>query len=589
MLKLHQKKNAGGMKVKNRRFVLTVLSCIAVFCTLFALASFDVMDISNSKNEKNSLLTASFIANASDTVSGISPLNTNDSRTSVFKETKKDFLSSKTQIKTYEFTVSKRGVISYSLSHPATFDLSGWNVHLYAEYFVNGVDGEKAYRHINTLQTDSSKELDTSVNIGVMPGKYRIVVSAGEKYNAATYELSCSFEARTDYEIECNDTLSRYTEIYSDLPVYGTSSYFTDTTDVDCYMFRVDYPSYVNISFEHPKKDLVSVCWKLILTDVDGNEIFAKSSLFSQEKIESGSIGLKPGAYFVSVVTYVYYDAQYTLTLSKTANETFETEINDTKALADNITFSSPVSGSCSDRSTSVDNDWYTFTLSADGYVNLNLSHAVTDDENTYNIWRISLYNEKMNLLYSKNIPFNVKSVKSPYLGLAKGKYYVLIDNKDMRSSTEVYTLEAGFVKSAKWETEPNNSVSSANVLKADSALNATMVEIGTDYDTDYFKITLDKKQNISLSLSHSVKTGNKEVFVFTLYDKNLKPIAPCDKNGKYYYNVFNEIIYKVSNTLETAETTVYYNSLPAGTYYVKVTSGIYYSNIKYSLIYKNR
>lgn len=574
--------------MKNNRFVLSALSCIAVVCTLFALASFDIISISGSKNE-NLFLTASFVANASETVNEISPLNTDNSHTAVFKNPKKDCLSSKDQVKTYEFNLTQRGVISYSLSHPASFDLSGWNVHLYYEYFVNGVDGEKAYRLINTLQTDSGKEVDTSVNIGVMPGNYRLVVSSGEIHNASDYELSCTFEARTDYETECNDTLSRYTEIYSDLPIHGTSSYFKASTDADCFMFRVDYPSYVNISFEHPKKDLVSVCWKLILTDADGNEIYTKSSLFSQEKIESGSIGLSPGAYFISVVTHVYYEQEYTLTLSKTASEAFETELNDTKAQADKIEFSVPVSGSCSDRSANVDKDWYTFTLPADGRVNLSLTHTVSDKENTNNVWRISLYNEKEQLLYSKKIAANVQSVLSPYLGLAKGKYYVLIDNEDMISDTQSYTLQAEFTKSSKWETEPNNSASAADKLSDSVAVNGTMVEIGTDYDTDYFRITLDKKQSISLSLSHSKKTGSKEVFVYTLYDKDMNPVAPQDKNGKYFYNVFDEIIYKVSNTLDTAETVVYYNSLPAGTYYVKVTSGIYYSNMQYSLTYKIR
>lgn len=574
--------------MKNSRVLYPLLSFIAVFCTLFTLVSFDIIDISDKENEKH-FLNSSFVANASETVNKISPAGTENTRASVFKTSQKDFLASKDQLKTYEFSVSKRGVISYSFAHPASFDLSGWKVRLYAEYFVNGSDGEVAYRLINTLQTDSSKELDTSVNIGVMPGKYRIVVSSGEMHNASNYELNCTFEARADYEVEYNDTLSRYTEIYSGKPIHGTSYYSTDTTDVDCYMFRVDFPSYVNISFEHPKKDLVSVCWKLILTDADGNEIFTKSSLFSQEKIESGNIGLAPGAYFISVVTHVYYDARYTLTLNKTASEAFESEINDTAALADKIAFSSPVSGSCSDRSAAVDKDWYTFNLSADGYVNLNLSHTVSDKENSYDAWRIQLFNEKNDLLYSKKIAFNTASVKSPSLGLAKGRYYVLIDNEGMRTSNETYTLEASYVKSVKWETEPNNSLSTADKLTSGAEVNATMVEIGTDYDADYFKITLDKTQNISLSLSHSKKTGNKEVFVFALYDKSMKPVAPQDKNGNYYYNVFDEIIYKVSNTLETENTVVYYNSLPAGTYYVKVLPGIYYSNMKYSLTYSVR
>lgn len=574
--------------MKNRRFVLSVLSCVAVFCTLFALSSFDIINLSDEKEEKY-FLNSSFVANAQETVSEISPVVTENKHTSVFENTQKDFLSSKAQVKTYEFTVTKRGVISYSLSYPVTNDLSGWYVRLYCEYFVNGIDGEKAYRLINTLKSDGSKESSASVNIGVMPGRYRLVVSSGEIYNASVYELSCTFEARSDYETELNDTLSRYTEIYSDVPMHGTSYYSTDKTDVDCFMFRVDFPSYVNIIFEHPKKDLVSVCWKLILTDADGNEIFTKSSLYSQEKIESGNIGLAPGAYFISVVTHVYYDVEYTLTLSKTASGAFETEINDTKPLADNLVFSSPVSGSCSDRSAAVDNDWYTFILPSDGYVNLNLSHTVSDEENSYDAWRILLYNEKNDLLYSKNISYNTESVKSPSLGLAKGKYYVRIDNDGMVSTGETYTLEASFVKSSKWETEPNNSTATADKLTAGAAVNGTMVEIGTDYDTDYFKLTLDKKQNISLALSHSKKTGNKEVFVFTLYDKNMKPVAPQDKNGKYFYNVFDEIIYKMSNTLETEKTVAYYNSLPAGTYYVKVTPGIYYSNMKYSLTYSVR
>lgn len=577
------------MKIK-RRFILFSL-CTVIVCAVLAVLSanvfsFNTDDISEKKNPV--LLASSLSADTGEILNSVNQMSSviSDKQTNaVFGKTYTSFLSSSTLADVYNFTVNQRGTVTLTFKNTKSADLSSWYIRFYNEYFLNGIDGETSYRLLNVVQANSSDEETVSVEIGVMPGNYRVVITSGDIFSAATYKISAQFNPRTDFEVEYNDTPTRYTEIYADVPMIGTASYFTDTTDADYYMLRVYYPSYIDISFEHPASDLVSVCWRVNLIDINGNELYAESSIFSQEKIQSGQIGLDEGIYFISVVNHVYSDEQYTLTVTKDSSLNFETEPNDTKNEADEIDFSTPIYGATSNRIGKTDKDWFKVTLEADGYINLDFRHTVTDSENSYNTWKISLYTAEQKLVYCKNIQFNAESVVSPAIGLAKGTYYILVDNSDMYAVNDTYCVEVSYVENAYWEKEYNNTYETATPLSKGSAINATLIENGTDYDADFYKITLSETQDIFINLSHKVSSSNKECFVFTLYDENMKPVAPCDENGKYYYSSLGELIYSVSNTLDKAQTKAYYNSLKAGNYYVKVSVGLYYSNIVYNLI----
>lgn len=473
----------------------------------------------------------------------------------------------------YSFTATERGTVVYSVTHKKAENYGGWTLTLYQAYSPDGVGEATERRVLNVLDSSAEGATDSSVSIGLMPGEYLIIVEpASGKFTTQDYTLKAEFTPCTDHEIECNDSLSRYTELYSGVPMTGTASRFKDRQDTDVYLFRLPKQGYINLTFTHPNKDGVTVCWKVTLTNSAGREVYSENSTLSSTKLSSGRLGLKAGDYFITVSSRVYVDCEYVLKITRTSADDHETERNDQQSTADVLKLNTPTYGAMTSKVGSFDTDWYKFTVTEAGYVSLNFSHAADKNNSDKNGWRIRLLNSSGKCIYSHISAWSHEKNVSPTLGLGKGTYYVTVDCGDLFRNTAVYALNVKFTASDAWETENNGSFGTSDVLTFGKGTSAAITAADTDFDEDYFNFTLKEKGEVTVSLVSSKSAITKKIYRLTLFDADKKEVVIAGTDGKTYKDCSGG-----------AETTARYE-LPAGKYYIRVTAGLYYDTHKYTV-----
>lgn len=488
------------------------------------------------------------------------------------------FLEASDSINVYDFTLDARSVFSFTVFHDKFTDASGWKFNLYAEYLVNGDGEETAYRLINSLSTTTAPS-DSSPELGLMAGYYRLVVTRGQGYTGSAFRISVSLDETYAYETECNDNIYRYTEIYGDSSIKGSASKYPDRQDEDWYMLRMYEDGYIELSFSHPAvKDKLTVCWQLIFYSEDMTEMFSVNSTFDKNLFESGRIGLEKGNYYIAVINRVYTDMTYTLNVERTTVSDHENERNDTKDTANTIAPGDTMLGIIANQISGIDVDYYKFTLSAPAVISIEFSHNPIEDEDDRLGWNFRLYDENDNLLFSGTSAWIDDVSVSSSVGLGTGAYYIRIDSEGLYHSTEKYYLSVLTREETDWETESNDSFTSADTLSAEKAITGLLADKNTDYDFDYYTFELKSASDITMLFSHEKRTDSKEIFIFTLYDGNEKAIETS-----YGGNTVSRISIKA----DAENTEVKYSSLPAGKYYVRVATGIFFDQIEYSLTYK--
>ncbi len=485
-----------------------------------------------------------------------------------------DSLSSENAVNVYTFTVEKRSVFSYTVTHAAPTGAEGWCFSLYEEYYVNGDGGEVAYRLIDTLRT-TALTTDSSPEIGLSRGNYRLVAEKGASYSSAQYTINASLNESTEYETECNDNIYRYTEIYSGVSVKGSAAYHDDRQDDDYFLFRMYEDGFIELKFEHPTvKDKVSVCWQVLVFSEDGACMYSVNSLFTDSVNKSGKIGLDAGNYYVLIRNRVYTDITYTLTLSRTDNSDYENEKNDTIETADSISAGVTVTGNTASQINGIDRDYFRFELSEPGYCSLDFAHEPAAENADRNGWNITLLDVDGRVL-SKSISAWGDDVSvTPAIGLSKGVYYVRIDSENLYLNSDKYYLTVNFTAASDWETEFNDTAAAADILFEAVPVKGIIADRGTDYDFDYYVIELSESADVTLSLSHEKLSYSKEIFNFTLYGADNNAVKAQD----------GQSVIRVKSDEESV--TAVYKQLAAGRYYVRVSSGIFFDSIVYSLEY---
>lgn len=482
-------------------------------------------------------------------------------------------LASSEDSNVYTFTLVSRGVFRYSVRHKEMFNLSGWTVSLYGEYYVNGDGTEKAYRLLNTLTTTAGETTDRAVEIGLPAGEYRLVVTKGKAFTSETYEIDALLKDTSQYEIECNDNIYRYTEIFSSLPLKGSASALPDRQDEDYYLFRMYEDGYAELKFEHPAvKDKTSVAWQVILYSESGKIIYSTNSMFSETVNKSGVIGLTAGNYYILIKNRVYADVNYTLTVSRTDDIGYENEKNDTTATANVIALNSTITGSVASQINSLDRDYFKFVVEKTGYITLEFAHNPIADSDGKDGWNYVLTNSSGEMIYYGVSAWGDDVSTSPFIGLGGGTYYICVDSENLYHNAESYYLTVNYIESDDWESESNNSFKKADALIIDTPIYGILADCGTDFDFDYYTFTLNEAADVTVSFSHEKLNYSKDIFTFSLYDE--KENAVNDSNGKASVKVMSD----------KEKVTAEYKSLAAGKYYIKVATGLYFDQINYSI-----
>lgn len=495
----------------------------------------------------------------------------------------KDVLNSPDERHIYTFSVAQRGYLQYAVKHGELHSFSGWEATLYREYYLNGVDGETGYRALNVLQTTALNTTDRSPTVGIMPGEYRIVVKTKAGVSEEEFTLNVAFTAATDHEIECNDTKAAYTEIYPDVPMTGSASYFTDKQDDDWYLLRLPKDGKAQITFAHAKLDRISVAWRVALYDENGTELYSENSGLSTELIDSGEIGLKAGAYYLAVLCRTRCDNDYTLTVTASADDSFEAERNDTPETASELRMGGMTSGCITAKAGSIDRDYYRFEMTSRGNFALVFTHAPSALEDDKNGWNIRLYRESGEQLYVMTATWNNGAARMPVMGLEEGVYYVVVDSEDMYRSNLTYTLIAGQNESTGFEREPNNTIAAANPIPIGVSVTGMIINAGAP-DDDYYSFTLDEYSRVTVRLRHASTGSTRDIFRFSVCGADNEPEPQHNDQGPITDAAGNPVFFTESRGDQESVTGEY--ELAPGTYYIKVTSGRFFDSINYTIEY---
>ena len=489
----------------------------------------------------------------------------------------------------YTFTVTERGFLQYSVKHAELQNFMGWEITLYREHYLNGVDGEIGYMPMNLLKTTALNTTESSPTVGVMPGDYRIVVKATSGISAEEYTLNASFTAAMNHEIECNDTKAAYTELYPGIPMVGSASCYTDKQDDDWYLLRVQKDGKATITFTHEKSDNVSVAWRVVLYDENGTELYSENSGMNTETVYSGEIGLTKGIYFISVLCRVRCDADYTLSVSTAADDRFERENNDSMATANTLALGGTVNGCITSKAGKLDRDFYRFEMPVRGNFSMVFSHAPANAADTQkkdddkNGWNVRLLSASGQLIYSMISTWNSATVKMPVMGLEAGVYYVEINSEDLYRNTLTYTLIAGNTESASFEMEPNNTPETATPIAQGVPVTGAIID-ATDPDDDYYSFSVAAYSRITAVLKHESNGTERDIFSFSVWNAAGEKM-PVYSGREPMTDVNGNNVYYVKSLGNQTSVTAYFE-LPAGTYYFKLTSGRFFDEINYSIEY---
>lgn len=245
-----------------------------------------------------------------------------------------------------------------------------------------------------------------------------------------------------------------------------------------------------------------------------------------------------------------------------------EVEFNNTFDAANAVQLNTTYQGSLSDYY-SEDSDYYKFTLSEQSCVSLDFTSL--DEDAEYNL---SIYEEASNGNTNKlqGVSTEGTNNRTGKLRLPAGTYFVVISkrgysraNYDIGYSFQVVKETAA---SGNYETEPNNSEETANVISLGTQY---IGNIQSSSDKDYYKADIPYNAKVYFTLTIPRQTKNSMFRV------------ELTSEDDYGYSRTKTYLYSDTNPVNTSKEV----ELEPGTYYLKITSGSYSSdaaNIDYKI-----
>ncbi len=206
-------------------------------------------------------------------------------------------------------------------------------------------------------------------------------------------------------------------------------------TDIDWYKVTLPSRGHISIHFENNFRDTTHTAWRIELYrgTTEGHSdrwCYWDINPYSTSRDLKPLIGVEAGIYYICVDPWnasAVEGLAYKVQVNYTATTNWEMEQNGNYTISNNVPLNSRMYGS---GYTSSDEDWYRFTLPADGTVNINFSNDYKNSSST--AFSLKLYRAVTgghgSALYEKSI---VPSTTSRNLGniyLTAGNYYMLID-----------------------------------------------------------------------------------------------------------------------------------------------------------------
>lgn len=473
-------------------------------------------------------------------------------------------ISSASDTDYYKIISTTKGYLSFQLQHDKVSGRLSTDIYSVAVCDAAG----------NTLYTMTSKkdeEKTESINFGLDAGTYYLKVS-GIQYmdasgsltvqgaNGETYKLKASWTNADNWESESNDDINTADTMTSGKAVYGS---LYGVSDSDYYGFQTTKDGYIVINLQHSKVTgwQNKAIYAVTVCDTSGNSIYEMTSKAEDESTDSIKLGLSAGKYYIKVAGQnAYYGGNYVIKTTFKACSTWEHESNDTYDTANTAVSGTTYSG---DIRTYSDVDYFKTSLSANGYINVKLTHPVVSGQETTNMFVLSVIRkvdkDQYTEVYTTKIRGGDTSIFTPNLGLPKGEYYIKIAGTGNTTGTLLsgtsYPVNYDVCIKAKTasdrEVESNDSAATANTVKNGKTYYGST---SSSSDKDYYKIKMSKAGYLQIKFGH----------------KNSQSTASC--YNVVLYNKDNSEIYKFTNTGTETSYTSCKLGLDAGEYYVCVS-----------------
>ena len=473
-------------------------------------------------------------------------------------------ISSASDTDYYKIISTTKGYLSFQLQHDKVSGRLSTDIYSVAVCDAAG----------NTLYTMTSKkdeEKTESINFGLDAGTYYLKVS-GIQYmdasgsltvqgaNGETYKLKASWTNADNWESESNDDINTADTMTSGKAVYGS---LYGVSDSDYYGFQTTKDGYIVINLQHSKVTgrQNKAIYAVTVCDTSGNSIYEMTSKAEDEATDSIKLGLSAGKYYIKVAGQnAYYGGNYVINTTFKACSTWEHESNDTYDTANTAVSGTTYSG---DIRTYSDVDYFKTSLSANGYINVKLTHPVVSGQETTNMFVLSVIRkvdkDQYTEVYTTKIRGGDTSISTPNLGLPKGEYYIKIAGTGNTTGTLLsgtsYPVNYDVCIKAKTasdrEVESNDSAATANTVKNGKTYYGST---SSSSDKDYYKIKMSKAGYLQIKFGH----------------KNSQSTASC--YNVVLYNKDNSEIYKFTNTGTETSYTSCKLGLDAGEYYVCVS-----------------
>ena len=473
-------------------------------------------------------------------------------------------ISSASDTDYYKITSTTKGYLSFQLQHDKVSGRLSTDIYSVAVCDAAG----------NTLYTMTSKkdeEKTESVNFGLDAGNYYLKVSgipyldaagslAVQGANGETYKLKASWTNADNWESESNDDINIADTMTSGKAVYGS---LYGVSDSDYYGFQTTKDGYIVINLQHSKVTgrQNKAIYAVTVCDTSGNSIYEMTSKAEDESTDSIKLGLSAGKYYIKVAGQnAYYGGNYVIKTTFKACSTWEHESNDTYDTANTAVSGTTYSG---DIRTYSDVDYFKTSLSANGYINVKLTHPVVSGQETTNMFVLSVIRkvdkDQYTEVYTTKIRGGDTSISTPNLGLPKGEYYIKIAGTGNTTGTLLsgtsypvnYDVCIKVKTAGDREVESNDSAATANTVKNGKTYYGST---SSSSDKDYYKIKMSKAGYLQIKFGH----------------KNSQSTASC--YNVVLYNKDNSEIYKFTNTGTETSYTSCKLGLDAGEYYVCVS-----------------
>ena len=325
----------------------------------------------------------------------------------------------------------------------------------------------------------------------------------------------------------------------------------------DCYKFTLNKAGHIRIDFGKEYDSNDSHGWQVVIYNSNWEIVKTDTFTCGNTKTDSSSVlGLDSGLYYVKVKQKDWYwtNVKYNFKIVYSNENVWETELNNSFAIADQIKVNNNYYGSIS-YGDSTDHDYYKFALNSDGHIRIDFGKEY--DSNDSHGWDVILYSFDQEEMISWTFYCgNTKTDSTCEYGLPKGTYYILVKPRDYYDTNVTYNFKINFSASDAWESEPNDDLGVPNKIN----VNKTYYGTTTEWNDDCYTFNLRKNGTVSINFGKEYDSNDSHGWNITLYDSDRVQIT----DGTVYCG-------------DTDNKAVISTDLSAGTYYLKVTPRRYY------------